>query len=249
MKKREICLAALAAAGLAGSANAQVTPTGDWEYVGNIYLWGSGLDATTPGGGDISLSFSDILDSLDFGIMGSFAARRGDLTLFFDGIYLDLSNSKDVSFNPGPGPGVDGSVGLSAEAIVTTFGAGYNSLADERATVTWFGAARGLMLDTTVTPGAGGPVGPINVSDDSWDAVVGVRGRSRLSDKWSLTYYADIGAGNSDLTYQGLLTFNYQLESWDLSFGYRYMDWDFGDSGALSGLTLSGPVIGAAYRF
>ncbi len=249
MKKLGFCISLLATTALTNDAVAQVAATGDWEYVGNIYLWGSGLDASTPSGGEISLSFGDILDKLDFGIMGSFAARRGDLTLFFDGIYLDISNSTDVEFNPGPGPGVSGSVGLSAKAIVTTFGAGYNSRADDDMTLTWFGAARGLLLDSTITPEGGGPASPIDVSNDFWDGVIGVRGRNRLSEKWSLTYYADIGTGSSDLTYQGLVAFNYQLQSWDLSFGYRHMDWDLGNDQGLSGLTLSGPFIGAAYRF
>ena len=48
-----------------------------WEYDAMIYLWGAGIDATTQTGGDIDMSFSDILDDLDMTFMGGFGARKG----------------------------------------------------------------------------------------------------------------------------------------------------------------------------
>ena len=46
-----------------------------WEYEATIYLWAAGIDATTPTGGDIDMSFSDILSDLDMTFMGTFGAR------------------------------------------------------------------------------------------------------------------------------------------------------------------------------
>ncbi len=64
-----------------------------WEYDASIYLWGAGIDATTQTGGDIDMSFSDILDDLNMTFMGGFGARKGKLSLLADVIYLDISQS------------------------------------------------------------------------------------------------------------------------------------------------------------
>lgn len=250
MRAIRTTLATIAMIGTCSAASAQVAPTGDWEYTANIYLWGAGLDAEFAGGGDLSLSFGDILDNLDFGLMGGFAARRGDLTLFFDGIYLDIKNSADVEFNPGPGPGTPGVVDLDLDAFVTTFGAGYNVIATDNATLTAFGGLRALFLDADISAETGAPPGgALSISEDNWDGVVGVRGRSRLSDDWAVSYYLDLGAGDSHFTWQGLISANYMLESWDISLGYRWLDWDFGSDEPITDLRFSGPFLGAAYRF
>ena len=64
-----------------------------WEYEAMIYLWGAGLDATTQTGGDIDISFSDIIDDLDLTFMGTFGAHKGKWSLLADVIYLDISQS------------------------------------------------------------------------------------------------------------------------------------------------------------
>lgn len=79
--------------------------------------------------------------------------------------------------------------------------------------------------------------------------MVGLRGIQQLSDRWALSYYADIGTGESDLTWQAALTLDYRINSWDLSFGYRHMAWEVSNSDVLSDIVFSGPFIGAKFRF
>lgn len=95
----------------------------------------------------------------------------------------------------------------------------------------------------------GGTPGNFSESDTSWDAVVGVRGDVVLADRWSLTYYADIGAGQSDLTWQVLAAVNYQINNFDIVLGYRYLDWEFDDFGSFDNLNISGPFLGAKVKF
>lgn len=49
----------------------------NWDFTGFIYLWGAGLGGETVTGNDVDVSFSDILDNLDFGLMGTLEARKG----------------------------------------------------------------------------------------------------------------------------------------------------------------------------
>jgi len=41
-----------------------------------------------------------------------------------------------------------------------------------------------------------------HASDGVWDAVVGVRGHADLNRRWYLPYHLDVGAGQSELTWQ-----------------------------------------------
>ena len=86
-------------------------------------------------------------------------------------------------------------------------------------------------------------------SGSNWDAVVGLRGETDLSDRWYLTYYGDVGAGDSDLTWQAAAAVNYRLEKVALSLGYRYIEWDFDDFGPFNDLDLSGAFAGVIVPF
>ena len=52
-----------------------------WEFYLQGYGWIAALDSTSANGDDISLSFKDILDNLDFGIMAGGGARQGSLVV------------------------------------------------------------------------------------------------------------------------------------------------------------------------
>ena len=48
-----------------------------WKFGGSAYLWAAGIEGTTAEGDDIDVSFTDILEDFDGGIMGILAARKG----------------------------------------------------------------------------------------------------------------------------------------------------------------------------
>jgi hypothetical protein len=65
-----------------------------------------------------------------------------------------------------------------------------------------------------------------------------------------VSYYADVGAGDSDITWQLAGSLDYQInETWAFSFGYRHMAWEFSDPVVLGDVALSGPVIGTRISF
>jgi len=70
-----------------------------------------------------------------------------------------------------------------------------------------------------------------------------------LGDKWYLNYYADIGTGESDLTWQALAGVNYTLSKVDVGVGYRILQWQLDGSGYLDEFEISGPYALLAIKF
>lgn len=226
----------------ASSASAQE----GWDYTGFIYLWGASLGGETTTGQSIDVSFSDILDNLDFGIMGTLEARKGPWAIFGDGIYLNIAKDGDAAV----GPGIPASADVDIKGIVSTVGAGYDFIDNGQYRMNAFGGVRYLDMDTTVNLGVGG--GSARVRDDfnNWDAIIGIRGQYAINDRWSLNYYTDIGTGDTDLTWQAALLADYKFDKWTLTFGYRHLAWsDVNDSAAIEDVEFSGPFVGAKFEF
>ena len=94
------------------------------------------------------------------------------------------------------------------------------------------------------------PLGSVKESESAsnWDGVVGIRGKTELSDRWYLTYYADVGAGESDLTWQAIAGINYRFEALDVVLGYQHLKWEFDDQ-LLEDLEMYGPALGVKFFF
>ena len=75
---------------VAASLNA-ATPdssNGDgWQYAATIYLWGSGIDAKTARGEDVSINFNTLIDNLNMTFMGALEARKAKWSMLADVIY------------------------------------------------------------------------------------------------------------------------------------------------------------------
>ena len=77
------------------AAEADAPPAPHWEFRLTPYFWAAGLDGTVEAARNttahIDMSFSDIWDDLDVGVLTAFEARRGKLSILSDVIYLKLS--------------------------------------------------------------------------------------------------------------------------------------------------------------
>lgn len=242
--KRSASAVAIASA-LSIAGTAPVAAQSNWDFTGFVYLWGATIGGTTTTGQDMSMSFSDILDRLDFGIMGSVEADAGPWTLFADAIYLKLSDGQSAAV----GPGIPASADASVKGFVFTSGAGYDIIDDAQSRLNGFWGVRYLGMDVTANITVGNGSQRRTADLKNWDGIIGLRGSQRLSDRWGLAYYADVGTGESELTWQLALTFDYRINNWDLSFGYRHMDWEIDNSQVVSDLSFSGPFIGAKFSF
>jgi hypothetical protein len=83
---------------------------------------------------------------------------------------------------------------------------------------------------------------------NKWDAIVGFKGQVRFGDsKWSMPYYFDIGAGESNWTWQALVGVGYQFSWGELSLVMRSLNYYFDDNKL--DLHLTGPALGATFTF
>jgi hypothetical protein len=233
-----------------------------WEYEAMIYLWGSAIDASTQNGGDIDMSFSDIIKDLDMAFMGTFGARKGKWSLLADAIYMDISQSDGGSetipilggaFNITRTVDTD----VSMKSWITSFGAGYNVVNNERATLDLVGGARYLSIDVDIKLDLSHKGEFLQTSrqvkqsdsDHVWDGIVGVKGRINLDKNWYLPYYADVGTGGSQSTWQAMAGVGYQFKWGDVLLAYRYLDYNFDSNFLLDDMNISGPALGARFQF
>jgi hypothetical protein len=192
-----------------------------WQYELTPYFLAAGLngDAGVRGvSADVDMSFSDIWDDPDCGLMGVFTTSKGRWTLGLEGVFFKLE-SDEVKSVTGPfgQVTVDGALGLTTEMSIYQGTVAYR-VVDEVTHLDVLGALRYTKLEAdakvklSTTPGIVYPGGANSArGDESWaDAVVGLRVIHPVSNQVSLLGYADIGGGGSDLTYQFLAGVNWK---------------------------------------
>lgn len=220
-----------------------------WKYDAQIYLWGASMGVTTVTGSSTEASFGDILDNLEMAFMGTFAAKKGKWAMLGDVIYLDLEKKDSTTVDPG----IPVSAKIGLQGWVVNLLGGYALMQRERNALNLTFGARYLNLDTDVNLDVDGTPFQVSASDGAWNGVVGLQGEAGFAKRWYFNYLLDIGTGDSDLTWQALAGLGYEFKNLDLKFGYRYLEWQFDDSGtfgkALTALDISGPYAGIKFKF
>jgi opacity protein-like surface antigen len=238
--------------------------TDKWQYEATLYLWLPSIDGdlkyTLPGGGGtLPIDASEVLDSLDMTFMVAFEARYNKLSFATDFIYLDLSNSKNTVIPIGP-VAVDVNAGLSIKGWTVTGIVGYDMVQTDRVRLAVIGGVRYFTLDADLDINRSldlpsPPFSPstkshhFSESTDLWDGIVGVRGSIMLNEHWYLPYYADIGTGDSDLTWQLFGGIGYMFNWGDIKLGYRYLKYDQDDDKFFQNFTFDGFLLGVGFRF
>ena len=246
------CVSAAMLALVATSASAKDGPSDSWKWGADVYFWGASLGGKTTSGSNVDLPINKIIDNLKFGLMGTIVGRKGPWSVFSDMIYLDVGSSGTVNANVG-GISLPVSAAIDLKGFISTTGVGYRVYEQSGTSLDATAGFRYLWLDGRVDVSIPSlpsvPAGEVKEVGSNWDAVVGLRGRTDLNDKWYLTYYGDVGAGNSDSTWQAFAAINYRLKSVDLTAGYRYLDFNLGKFGPFKDLNLSGPFAGVKIAF
>ena len=219
-----------------------------WKFGGSAYLWAAGVEGTDSAGDEIDVSFSDILKDLDGGIMGIIAAQRGKLTLLADIIYLSIHQETSSTGNLiGIPTKID--VDVKLKGFVATFGVAYRVIEDEMTSLDLLVGGRYFRLDVDLDADVGGSKSSGSDSGDVLDAIIGSQVTLNLSDRWYLSCYADIGAGDSKLTWQAWPGVGYRLKHVDVVAGYRHLAWETDDGDTIDDINFSGPMIGVKLRF
>jgi hypothetical protein len=229
-------------------AHAQDTPV-EARNVLAFYFWGPDINVdltvrntTVPA----DVSFSDVLDKLDFGGFLHYEWGPRPWGFAFDTMYVDLSTDFTGT---GPGPAA-GTVSLTLwEAEAEALRRWANST--EKLYFDLILGLRYWSLSQTIDPTTAAPV----EGDKTWlDGVVGGRLIKPLGNKWLFSLRMDVATGGSDIAWNGAALFDWQFSRVaSLLFGYRYLYEDYEDGEGLDrfGLdgTMAGPAVGLGFQW
>jgi hypothetical protein len=229
--------------------NAEMGSDSDrWEFGGSAYFWGAGVKGTDAAGNELDVSFSDILKDLDGGLMGILAAQKGRWTLLADVIYLSIHQETSSTANLNGIPTkID--VDVKLEGFVSTFGVAYRVIENDRTNIDLLAGGRYFKMDVDLDVDNGTSKIKSSDSGDVLDGIVGAQAIIELSEKWYLSLYADVGAGDSKLTWQAWPGFGYRYKNVDVVAGYRHLEWESDDGDTIKDINFSGPMLGVKFRF
>lgn len=220
----------------------------DWNFAASVYVWGAGIAGDTTNDGTIDIGFSDIIENLDMTYMGTFETRKEKLSFAADVIYLSVSIDNQVDF-PVPVGGAAISSNLDETIWIITPRIGYTIVDQTTWSLDLLGGIRYGSMDTTLNVNAGQLTSTSSDSNTVTDVIVGGKGRVNLGENWYLPYYADVGSGDTDLTWQVFGGVGYQFDQLSIEAGYRELEWDLKNNAILDTLNLNGPLLGAKYQF
>lgn len=266
----KMCVALLALPAMAGAA----APGDDaWHFDLTPYIWIPNIQVDLrysedlPPGGSSSADVQAGPNQLNGVFLLNAAARKGDWSLAADFIHLGYTTDSKITKIHGS----DGDVALVPRTVDlgtrTEIGATLAQLALGRALTrtetgftTAFAGVRYVHLDGRVhwdlsqditgTDFTFARSGVIDGNATYVDGIVGLNGRHALGEgKYFLAYYVDVGAGQSDLTWQANLGGGYAFTWGDLLLSYRYLHYDESSDEFLQALQVDGPLIGVSFHF
>lgn len=241
-----------------------------WQFGLSIYGWFpnvAGQTSFTPPGGssEFGIDIDDILDNLEFALMGTFDVRKGRWGILTDVLYMDAGDSKtgtrELTIGRRALP-VDASanVDLDLKSWIWTLTGYYRALEKTGLTLDVVGGFRYLDVEQKVNWTVTGNVGPIPAPDrtgaakadlKNWDAIIGARGRFAFGaqNAWFVPYYFDVGTGESDFTWQGIAGIGYAFHWGEIVAAWRYLYYNLASDEAIKDMNFSGPVIGVTFRW
>lgn len=229
-----------------GAAAQSATPS---TFTLTPYLWSAGFKGTigaSDGGGRVNADFSSLADNLEISGIMLYADWRKDRWSVFG----DWTTMKITSSAPSPlgalYAGVDGEIrGNIMQAAV-----GYRVLGDATSGIDAFGGLRyyDIEVQLDLRPGLL-PTRSLNGSQNWLDAIVGARWHGRFNRNWVAKVYGDVGAGGSDASWQAAATIGYEFRWGSLLAGWRHLVADYDNNGVKIDAALSGPMLGASFRF
>jgi hypothetical protein len=251
MKFRFVTLALPLAALLCVPSSARAQSSDGWrvDFV-PLYLWATSLEGDLSAGPatlPIDLDFADAAENLGGAFSFHLEAGKGRWAGFADLNFIRLES--DADFQVGPAT-VQGDFELD-NAI---FEAGLAYVVHEPARLAILGGLRTYTLSPVINLSTGiGGATPVDASDTSANAFIGIALRPKLSEKWSLITRADIGGGDANLTWSAEGGMAFRFTDWGgLAFGYKALGIDIErDDAAVRAYDVvhHGPFFGLDFHF
>lgn len=161
----------------------------EWKNTIAIYVVGASIDGTAgigPVTGDVDVSFGDILDNLDGGLMAAYRLEHGPWSMVADLMWLGLEQKKSG--------GLSGNTRTKVEAdqVIVSLDGGY-AVTDR---LSGYAGLRYWSLDADVSVTLAAPLGTILSAGktENWvDPYVGLRYALPLGERWQIVSKGDIG--------------------------------------------------------
>jgi hypothetical protein len=218
-----------------------------WHYRAALYGWGTALE------GDVTLrgrnvpvdsGFDDILDNLDFAMMGVVEVGYGRWNFLADLFYAELGSSNSRG-------------GLYFESqlnqFIGNFIVDYNVTANDATRFDVYGGARVNSLDAELDINTGRIGAWSGSKSETWvDPIIGVRFQQELSDRFFFRTVGDVGGFgvSSDFTWQAMAAFGYRVnDSGSVVLGYRGIGTDYSDGDFGYDVISHGLLLGFEYKF
>lgn len=276
MTRRSTCIAALTTAALTtapgGPAFAADSAPADagtqWQFAVGPYLWLPSVSGTLrfslPGGGaDASSGPYNYLQNLRFALMLQGEARKGEWSIFADGIYLNFGRH-EASVNA-----TNGVLGTreTQQDVQTSFAGTLIQLGASR-TLVWrewgyldaVAGMRYLGVKGTLDVGIAATVGSgpgarsdfhVGQMQNLFNGFAGVRGRATITrdGAWYIPFYLDVGTGTSKFTWQALTGVAYATRRVDFGLLYRYLAFYGSGDQLVQTLRFNGPSVNVTFKF
>jgi hypothetical protein len=180
---------------------------------------------------------------------GDVSARIGRFGLWSDAVTLNLGGGHRVT--PGlADPVFPSAAGMQPRGLAWTVAGSYAAVETPRVDVYTLAGLRHLRTDGGFEAAQIGWPGSSYQRPDAWDAILGVRGRVKLGEgRWFAPYYLDVGAGQSDFTWQAFGGIGYAFSWGEVVGSWRHLDYNFASGSRMRDMTFSGPSISFGIRW
>jgi opacity protein-like surface antigen len=228
----------------------QAADADNWQFQFSPYFWLASLHGTAGVGNrttQVDMSFGDIFGSLKFALMGVFEARKGKFILLTDMEYVSIEDDKAT-----PGPFFS-DVTARFKTFIFDPEVGYRVFDNpaKGQSIDLLGGIRVWHVSTELDFGAGIlPATQIQGSRNWVDAIVGLRGKTALSEKVFVSGKFDLGGGGSKFTWQFFGGLGYNIKpNIALIGGYRVLDVNYDKNNFVYDMNQRGPIMGMGFKF
>ncbi|MGH7118713.1 MAG: hypothetical protein ACREFP_06955 [Acetobacteraceae bacterium] len=252
---------------------------GGWSFSLAPYVWlptvSSTINYTTPGGDtattSVSAGIGDYISNINFALATAAEARYQRFSILTDVFYSNLSfTENDAHLKSITGPFGHVTIGRELQThvwtrlatTIWTLAGGYtlaegtwgnlDALIGLRllaiSATTNFSLTQSLLFANRTV--ALTRTGGFTTSPDYWDAIGGIHGRLNIpNSRLFVPYYFDVGTGGAPLTWQAFSGLGYQASWWNVSAGYRYLDFQNRSNAAVKNLSFGGFIMLASFHF
>jgi len=273
--RHAVALTAIILMTAAAGASTAAADDGRWRFHAEPYLWLPAVDSSSdvtlsglsagegttigPLSLDAEATADDLLSNLDMAFMGMAEARKGPWSIYTDLLYTSFGN-KDTKVRNVSGPAdvlrteIASKARTDLSATVWSLAGGYRAIERNTFELDLMGGFRYLTMDSDLELTRQGADGrlfrqrKVSLDQDVWDGIVGLRGRILFpGTDWFAPYYADVGTGGSNWTWQAMLGVGYRFDWGEVTLAYRALGYDFDKND--TDLTLYGPGLGVGFRW